>query len=56
MEITLKIIGDFQAPLLSLGCDTSEEYKNRNKNRGAMERLAEKYQMLQHEMEKKIPI
>jgi len=41
MEITLKIIEDFQA-LSCLWNATSEEYKKRNKRRDAVEHLAKK--------------
>jgi len=54
MEITLKIVEDFQA-LSCLWDVTSEEYKNRNKRSDAMMKdLAKKYQMPHHETEKKI--
>jgi len=33
---------------------TSEEYKNRNKKKDAMEHLVKKYQTPHHEMQKKI--
>jgi len=39
---------------LVFGIVTSEEYKNRNKRRDAMEHLANKYQMPRRETEKKI--